>query len=291
MASRFTHNDSRTSVNEVRQEYVDARRVLLDALTGLHAHLDAFVLIGAQAVYLRTIDRIPGYQPFTTDADLVFDPQRLANTPLLADAMTNAGFVFSGKPGIWHRTVSRVGESDVTIPVDLIVPNHIAPTAGRRGARLPGGHGRTAAQKTVGVEGALVDHDPIEVGALDPTDRRSVVVEVAGPAALLVAKAFKLGERIDNPRRFLPKDAGDIFRLYEANSVGEMLARLRPIFDDERSADITARAMNYLRALFGTPRSPGIELAADALGQIAQRDAVTRTMVDYTRELLAAIKP
>lgn len=84
---------------EVRREYVDARRVLLDALVGLRPHLDAFVLIGAQAVYLRTIDRLPGYQPFTTDADLMFDPARLADAPLLADAMTAAGFEFSGAPG------------------------------------------------------------------------------------------------------------------------------------------------------------------------------------------------
>jgi hypothetical protein len=105
-------------VNGIRQEYVDARRVLLDALAGLHAHLDAFVLIGAQAVYLRTIDRLPGYQPFTTDADLVFDPELLADSPLLADAMTSAGFVFSGQPGIWHRIVAHPGVADVTIPVD-----------------------------------------------------------------------------------------------------------------------------------------------------------------------------
>jgi hypothetical protein len=69
--------------SEIRSEYVDARRVLLDALVGLRLHLDAFVLIGAQAVYVRTVDRLPGYQPFTTDADLVFDPARLADEPLL----------------------------------------------------------------------------------------------------------------------------------------------------------------------------------------------------------------
>lgn len=181
-------------MNGARQEYVDDRRVLLDALTALEPHLDAFVLIGAQAVYLRTVDRIPGYQPYTTDADLAFDPERLADLPLLADAMTNAGFAFSGQPGIWHRTVAHDGD-DVVVPVHLIVPEHIAPTAGRRSARLPGGHGRTAAQKTAGVEGALVDHDSVEVTALDPTDARRIVVKVAGPAALLVAKAFKLGER------------------------------------------------------------------------------------------------
>jgi hypothetical protein len=59
-----------------RVEYVQARRALLDALTALRPHLEAVVLIGAQAVYLRTEGRLPGYQPFTTDADLVTTPPR-----------------------------------------------------------------------------------------------------------------------------------------------------------------------------------------------------------------------
>lgn len=33
----------------IRREYVEARRVLLDALSALRPHLDAFVLVGAQA--------------------------------------------------------------------------------------------------------------------------------------------------------------------------------------------------------------------------------------------------
>jgi hypothetical protein len=275
-------------MTEIRQEYVDARRVLLDALTALRLQLDAFVLIGAQAVYLRTVDRLPAYQPFTTDADLMFDPARLADEPLLADAMTAAGFEFSGNPGIWRRTVIHDGADDVVVPVDLIVPKQIAPTAGRRGARLPGGHGRTAAQKSAGVEGALVDHDPIEITALDRRDPRAIVIEVAGPAALLIAKAFKLGERLREPRRLLPKDAGDVFRLYEAHSIGELARRLRPIEDDARSAATAEEGMGHLRVLFATPRSPGIELAVTALGGVVDRDAVVETMVTYTRELVAS---
>ena len=64
----------------------------------------------------------------------MYDPSRLADTPLLATSMESAGFVFSGQPGNRHRTVTRPCEPDVTIPVDLIVPEHIAPAAGRRGA-------------------------------------------------------------------------------------------------------------------------------------------------------------
>ncbi len=151
----------------------------------------------------------------------------------------------AGEPGIWHRHVARSGEEDAVVSVDLIVPRQIAPRAGRRGARLPGQHGRTVAQKTAGVEGALVDHDPIEIGALDDADRRSAVINVAGPAALLVAKAFKLGERLETPPRLLAKDAGDVFRLYEAKTVGEIIERLRRVADDERSADVARQGIGH----------------------------------------------
>lgn len=51
-----------------RVEYIETRRVLLDALGALSGQLAAVVLVGAQAVYLRTTDRLPAYQPFTTDS-------------------------------------------------------------------------------------------------------------------------------------------------------------------------------------------------------------------------------
>lgn len=107
-----------------------------------------------------------------------------------------------------------------------------------------------------------------------------------GPAALLVAKTIKLGERLDKPHRLLPKDAGDIFRLYDAYDVDEMSARLAHVSTGERSAEVSALAAGYLRTLFATPRSPGIALAVDALGQAMSGGVVTRTVVSYTRSLL-----
>jgi hypothetical protein len=62
--------------NNPRIEYIEARKVLLDALTALEPHIGALVLIGAQAVYLQTAGRLSTYQPFTTDADLALDPTR-----------------------------------------------------------------------------------------------------------------------------------------------------------------------------------------------------------------------
>ena len=283
--------DIAMNVEQPRIEYVEARRALLDALTALRSHVDAFVLIGAQAVYLRTAGRLPGYQPFTTDADLALDPSRLAALPLLADAMLAGGFEYSGEPGIWNRHMLRPGFSeDIIVPVDLIVPAHVAASAGRRGARLPGDHGRTAARKSAGVEGALVDHEPIEIASLETGDDRQMVVNVAGPAALLIAKVHKLGERLATPHRLIDKDAGDVFRLLEATSLQEMIRLMQMLLADERSAAAATVAIGYVRQLFATPRSPGVQLAVQALAIAADQATVTITMTGYAQDLLAELQ-
>ena len=48
--------------DDVRIEYVEARRVLLDVLGALTDHLGAVVLVGAQAVYRRGL-RATGCEP------------------------------------------------------------------------------------------------------------------------------------------------------------------------------------------------------------------------------------
>jgi hypothetical protein len=293
MASPVIDRSGENAMNteQPRIEYVEARRALLDALTALQPHVDAFVLIGAQAVYLRTAGRLPGYQPFTTDADLALDPSRLADLPLLADAMQAEGFEYSGEPGIWNRHMLRPGFSeDIIVPVDLIVPAHVAASAGRRGARLPGDHGRTAARKSAGVEGALVDHDPIEIASLETSDSRRMIVNVAGPAALLVAKVHKLGERLATPHRLIDKDAGDVFRLLEATPLREMIRLMQTLLADDRSAAAATVAIGYVRQLFATPRSPGVQLAVQALAIAADQATVTITMTGYTQDLLAELQ-
>lgn len=75
--------------------------MLLDALHALRPHLDAVVLLGAHAVYLLTAGRIQGYQPFTTDADVVLDPTHLGPISAIRDVMETAGFVLTDEPGIW----------------------------------------------------------------------------------------------------------------------------------------------------------------------------------------------
>ena len=277
--------------DEPRIEYVEARRVLLDALAALQPHVGAVILIGAQAVYLRTESRLPTYQAFTTDADLVIDPGQLLDLPLLGDAMTAAGFELPGDPGIWQRRIQRPGfDGEVLVPVDLIVPAELVPKAGRRGARLPRGHGKTAARRSDGVEGAVVDFDPFEITSLEEGDDRRAVVNVAGPAALLVAKAYKLGERLETPERLLAKDAGDVYRLFDATSVGEMAETTTRLLSDDRSSATATQALGYISELFATPRSPGIELAATALAGIVDEASVATVMTGYTQEFLGLVR-
>lgn len=69
--------------------------------------------------------------------------------------------------------------------------------------------------KVHGLEGALVSHKPGVILSLTPADPRAYTIEIASPAALLVAKAHKMADRAgetDVPR-LNNKDAFDIYRI------------------------------------------------------------------------------
>ena len=165
-------------------QYVRARRVLLDAADALAAHLDSVVLVGAQAVYLHTgeAELFDAAAPYTTDADLVIGPADLADSPLLAELLIRRGFTLREPPGRW---VSSDG-----VYVDLMVPEALA-GPGSRGAWL-GPHGRRVARRAKGLEAALVNREPMQIQALDPSDSRSITIHAAGPGALVVAKVHKI---------------------------------------------------------------------------------------------------
>lgn len=85
-------------------EHVAARTVLLDALEAFGSQRDAIVVVGAQAVYLRTGDAgITAVAPYTTDADLALTPAQLADAPLIEQVMHNANFDQKGAPGSGSR--------------------------------------------------------------------------------------------------------------------------------------------------------------------------------------------
>ncbi len=185
--------------------YVAARQVLLDALEDLAEHRDAIIVVGAQAVYLRKGAANVGVAEFTTDGDLAVASELLADRPLLEDVMSarfdhvRRGPTAPEDPGVWTRTVEIDGEH-IEIPVDLIVPEGTAPPGGTRGARL-GPHGKRAARKAPGLEAAIVDNDVMTIAALDDEDHRTISSKVAGPTALLIAKAHKIDDRLREEAR------------------------------------------------------------------------------------------
>lgn len=113
------------------------------------------------------------------------------------------------------------------------------------------------------------------------------MVNVAGVGALLVAKSFKLGERLAKPERLQPKDAGDVYRLIDATAVDEMAAILNTLLDDECSAQATDVALEYTRQLFMTPGGVGVQLAAQALRGSLPEATVIAVITTYVREMFA----
>lgn len=96
--------------------------------------------------------------PYTTDADLALDPARLAEAPRLESIMRDAGFALSsGQPGAWAKVVEVDGKP-IEVPLDLMVPDALAPEGGRRSARIPP-HDKMAARRAVGLEAAVIDND------------------------------------------------------------------------------------------------------------------------------------
>jgi hypothetical protein len=64
-----------------------SRSALLDALQALEAHRGAVIVVGAQAIYLRTSSSIVALAEATKDSDLAVDPRLLHDDPLIEKAM------------------------------------------------------------------------------------------------------------------------------------------------------------------------------------------------------------
>ena len=247
-----------------------ARRVLLDALEDLADHRDAIIVVGAQAVYLRSGAAQLGVAEYTTDGDLALASDRLADSPLLEDAMrvrfSHAGPTGAEEPGMWIQAVEIDGEM-VPVPIDLIVPEGIAPLGGTRGARL-GVHGKRAARKAAGLEAATIDNDLLPIPPLEEEDRRTIEARVAGPTALLIAKAHKINDRLAQdarPDRLKDKDASDIYRLFLTTSPDRIAEVMPALLEDERVAGPAQLGIEMLRAQFGARRAPGVDMAVRSL--------------------------
>jgi hypothetical protein len=260
----------------------DARATLLDAVEALDAHKASVILVGAQAIYLRTGSTTFALAEATKDSDLAIDPRHLGENPRLEEAMTGAGFILnpvSQQPGAWM--------SPNGIPVDLMVPELLAGSGSRRGVRIPP-HAKHSARRAAGLEAAIIDKSPMSVDSLDGDGRRAVIT-VAGPAALLVAKLHKLGERVDTPDRLNDKDAHDIYRLLVATETPDLAESMQRLHAHEISQEATTHALGYLKQLFASAEALGATMAGRAEEGVGQPDTVSASVSFLAQDLLSAL--
>jgi Nucleotidyltransferase len=258
---------------------IGARRTLLDVLDLLGPHRSSVVLVGAQAIYLHIGESDLPVALFTKDVDLALDPGRLAAEPKITPLLESHSFtVHSDWPGNWSR---REGSDRI----DFIVPAAVVQT-GRRSAHLPT-QGNKLANFAHGLEGALIDNEVKLIVALEAHDPRHFEIAVAGPAALLVAKLWKLGEREDKGgERLVPKDALDVLFILRTISVHDLVRGFRRQQSDKVAAPSVAGGLAYLQNLFGDESSVGSSLAAQALSNLEDEMSVRRSCSFLAQELL-----
>jgi hypothetical protein len=252
----------------------EARSALLDALSALAAHTEAFVLVEAQAVYQHTKDL-----QTVEDADLAVDPSLVTRVPSIYQMMLDAGFFPARpeRPGIYSRTESQPGLEPVPPTVDLIAPKAVS-GAGKRGARIDG-QDKRAVGKSEGLEMALLDHEWADLGPVAPDDKRAPArVKVAGIGALLCAKAWKLTERFEamgggKAYRLRPKDAADIWRLMAVSDPEEVRATFDRCQEHPVLGASVAKGEKYLVELFAN-HGRGAQLATEALRNDLDDDQV-----------------
>lgn len=259
---------------------VRARAGLLDALQALEGQRDALVVIGAQAVYLRTGELDVALAPATNDSDFSLDPRLLQDDPRIEQAMRRAGFLPSAQPGSWLR--------EDGIPVDLMVPRKLA-GSGRRSVSIPP-HDKFSARQTRGIEATLVGFDVQEITSLDLADNRSISAKVAGPAALLVAKIHKIVERLQTPIRSNDKDAHDSYRILRSVETSELRNRFLSLLNDELSQQSTMEALVYLREQFAAgPESAGSMMAGRAEAGLGDPSQVSLSVAFLAEDLINAL--
>jgi hypothetical protein len=279
-------------MSELASLHVAARRALLDALDAAAPFRQSLIIVGAQAIYLRTTDSVLALAPYTTDGDIAIDPSTLPTTPALETTLGAAGFSRSQQPGSWTKSM-LVDERPINVDVDFLVPEAVAGGSGKRSVLLDG-HDRMAARRVYGLEAALVDHSEMLIAAIDAADSRALVVKVAGAAALFIAKIHKIADRIGSgryQRTPVDKDAADVYRLVQSTSVGVMASGFRLAISKDVSHAVAELALSRADQLFGRPTAAGVQMAVRAVGVAGEApETIAALLAAYSAALLAEIQ-
>jgi hypothetical protein len=183
-----------STMTDIRFGAIRSRRLLLESIKALEQFIDAITVIGAHAVHVWAQEAWgPIEMEATRDADVSINPSFVTTDQKIIEALAGIGLVpaLRDRPGIYGFE----SESDLPLKArttfDLLVPEAYA-GGGRRAAHITGQ--KNAAGRALGLELTPWDRKLVELSTVDEPVEKALV-NVAGPAALLVAKAYKVHER------------------------------------------------------------------------------------------------
>lgn len=252
-------------LGESHSGLASARRALLDALEALQPlGLENFVLVGAQAVYVHCSSPVANEAAFTGDADLVAIPQRLFARDIY-ERFIAQGFALRGaQPGLY--SLDHGGEP--ASRVDVLVPNLY------RSSWRDETFGQPYALATMSQEGlelTLTDNEIVEITAMNTaTDERSYRVAVAGPLSLIIAKAFKIHDRLllgDEGFEEAHKDILDTYRLLHVTPLDELRSALEGLWPEQTLRTIIVQGAKSLQEIC-TGAGAGITLLEEHLDDV-----------------------
>lgn len=283
--------------DDLEIEIVTSRRALIDVIIGLAEQREALTVLGGHAV-IEVTQGVPALPPddTTRDGDLGVIPQLLGDAPNLSARMAELGYEAARpeRPGVWSPVLQRARSIHDRDSVDLIAPMSLARgdlTSSRsiRAARV-GAHGKHAVSAASGTELSVLDRQWRTLRSFDggPT----VDAYVAGPSALLCAKAYKIHDRLDptelrrNADRLRPKDFADLYRLLLVITPEEAAGVFAQGIADPTISDAVALGRDYLVEIL-TDAATVASMVADAWGDTS-REAEFHAHVDSWRRRFAA---
>jgi len=270
---------------DARYGVQQSRRMLVDTLQILVDFRDAITVVGAHAVHVWVQDAWgPIDMQATRDADLAVNPVFVSSDPKLVDLMNGIGAApaLPDRPGIYGYSFEMDLPLAERTTIDLIVPEVYA-GPGRRAARIAGQP--HAASRAVGLELAVWDRVRRTLATFD-TPSKQVDAWVAGPAALLVAKAHKVHERFldigTHPDRLRPKDSGDVALLMMTSQPAEIFSVMseQSLAHPEISQTVVDAA-RWLLDMYGDSSTVLRHDAIDALADRFTQEEVNETMATW----------
>jgi hypothetical protein len=276
-----------STIVDVHYAAIRSRRLLIDAINALAPFKDAITVIGAHAVHIWAQKALgPIDMEATRDADVSINPLFVAETPKIIDSLRSISvdLALKDRPGVYGFTSETELPLEARTTFDILVPEAYA-GAGRRAARIPGQ--KNAASRALGLELTMWDRHLMKLKAVDEP-KAEVEAFVAGPAALLVSKAHKVHERLEQitrrPDRLRPKDSGDIALLMMVSDPAEVAKVMGEAAQEHPEiSSVVNDAACWVTEMYSESQSTSItrQQAADSLAARLDEAEVFRALDEW----------